>query len=68
MKTGVWVKARIIECRLSKDYDPKQAKTEASYDYYVHYEGQNRRMDEWVVHTRIEMVLVYTMTIRLMSK
>lgn len=22
------------------------------YEYYVHYEGYNRRLDEWVLHTK----------------
>lgn len=39
MKDGTWLKSRIIECRLSKDYDPKTPKTEYSYEYYIHYEG-----------------------------
>ncbi|KAM3144269.1 hypothetical protein pb186bvf_003731 [Paramecium bursaria] len=63
MKDGTWLKSRIIECRLSKgfqyhlskDYDPKTIKTEYSYEYYIHYEGQNRRMDEWVTRNRIEV-------------
>ena len=29
-------------------------KNDASYEYYIHYEGINRRMDEWVARSRIE--------------
>lgn len=60
MKNGEWKKARIIECRLSvkkgAEYDPNKKKNEDSYDYYVHYENQNRRLDEWVSRERINMV------------
>lgn len=35
------------------DYDPKQKKVDSSYEYYVHYEFYNRRMDEWVCRERI---------------
>ncbi len=38
------------------DYDIKIKKTDASYDYYIHYEGFNRRMDEWIPITRIKAV------------
>ncbi len=55
MKNGEWYKARIIDCRLSKDYDFKSIKNEESYEYYVHYEGINRRNDEWLIRKRIEL-------------
>jgi RNA binding activity-knot of a chromodomain len=54
MKNGTWYRAKIIDVRLSKDYDLKKKKCESSYDYYVHYEGFNRRMDEWIPRNRIE--------------
>jgi hypothetical protein len=41
---------------INLDYDVKRKKIESSYDYYVHYEDFNRRMDEWVVAQRIIMV------------
>jgi hypothetical protein len=35
-------------CRIVEDFDVKQKKNDFSYEYYVHYEGEDRRMDEWV--------------------
>ena len=58
MKNNQWFKARIIDCRLSKDYDSKKKKSEGSYEYYIHYEGFNRRMDEWIPRNRIIMVIM----------
>lgn len=55
MKNQSWNRAKIIECRLSKDFDSKTTLSEKSYDYYVHYENFNRRMDEWVPSTRIRL-------------
>jgi RNA binding activity-knot of a chromodomain len=55
MKDGSWVMAKIVDCRLSKNYDPKKKKTEYSYDYYVHYIDYDRRMDEWVPRNRLEI-------------
>lgn len=53
MKNGTWHKARIIDCRLAKDYDMKRKKKDSSYEYYVHYIEHNRRMDEWLERNRI---------------
>jgi hypothetical protein len=33
--------------------DPKVNLNEASYEYYIHYEHMNRRLDEWVKYNRI---------------
>jgi hypothetical protein len=55
MKNGTWHRAKIVDCRLSKDFDIKKKKLESSYDYYIHYEGFNRRMDEWVSRCRIDV-------------
>lgn len=50
------MKAKIIDCRLSRVYDSKKILIDSSYDYYIHYEGYNRRMDEWMIkRDRIEM-------------
>lgn len=57
-------RAIIVECRLDKKIfdqrtleevreDPKVNLTEASYEYYIHYEHMNRRLDEWVKYSRI---------------
>ena len=58
MRSGEWHPARIIDCRLIKNHDQKKKKNENSYEYYIHYEGVNRRMDEWVTRDRIELVKV----------
>lgn len=55
MKDKTWHLAKIIDCRLVKDWDPKKKKNDASYEYYVHYIDFNRRMDEWVPRNRIEL-------------
>lgn len=55
MSNGEWHLARIIDCRLAKDYDPKKKRTDYSYEYYVHYKDFNRRMDEWIPRSRIEL-------------
>ena len=47
------MKALIISIKEAKS---KKKKTESSYEYYVHYEKFNRRMDEWVVYSRIQLV------------
>ncbi|XP_075215478.1 males absent on the first [Lycorma delicatula] len=40
-----WHPAEIIQTRFNE--------TEGHYEYYVHYEGFNRRLDEWVPRERI---------------
>jgi hypothetical protein len=55
MKDKSWHLAKIIDCRLLRDWDPKKKKNDSSYEYYVHYIDFNRRMDEWVLRSRIEM-------------
>jgi len=55
MKNKSWHLAKIIDCRLTKEYDPTKKKTDFSYEYYVHYVEFNRRMDEWVSRSRIEL-------------
>lgn len=42
---GEWQLCEIIHSR-------KQA--DGSLDYYVHYHGSNRRLDEWVPHNRVD--------------
>lgn len=42
---GSWHPAEIIQTRLN-DVDKH-------YEYYVHYEGYNRRLDEWVPRNRV---------------
>jgi len=50
-----WREARIVDCRLIKNWDSKQKKNDFSYEYYVHYENFDRRWDEWVQRSRIEL-------------
>jgi len=47
--------AKIIDCRLLREWDPKKKKNDYSYEYYVHYIDYNRRMDEWISRSRIEL-------------
>lgn len=55
MRSGSWLLAKIIECKLSEEAiaNPALKKTDASYDYYVHYEDFDRRMDEWIPRSKI---------------
>lgn len=53
MKNGIKHLAIIIDCRLLEN-DKNKKKTDSSYEYYIHYEGINRRMDEWVLRSRLE--------------
>lgn len=55
MKDGTWNLAKIIDCRLNKNHDPKKKRTDFSYDYYVHYMDFDRRMDEWLPRARVEL-------------
>ncbi|XP_058832678.1 histone acetyltransferase KAT8-like [Topomyia yanbarensis] len=43
---GSWHSAQLIQSR-QNPCDPKQ------YEYYIHYEGLNRRLDQWVTRDRI---------------
>jgi len=54
MKNETWHLAKIIDCRPLKDLDPKKKRNDFSYEYYVHYQDFNRRMDEWISRSRIE--------------
>jgi len=44
---NTWHSAEIIEMRLNSNENGR-------YEYYVHYEGFNRRLDEWVSSDRFE--------------
>jgi len=52
MKNGQKHLAVIIDCRLLEEFKNKK-KTDTAYEYYIHYEGINRRMDEWVSRSRL---------------
>ncbi|XP_053683395.1 histone acetyltransferase KAT8-like [Sabethes cyaneus] len=45
---GSWHQAQLIQSR-QNSCDPKQ------YEYYIHYEGLNRRLDQWVSKDRISL-------------
>lgn len=64
-KEGEEKKAKIIECRLDRDVfgertleevreDPLVQLRESSYEYYVHYDHMNRRLDEWAKYSQIK--------------
>lgn len=38
------------------DFDVRKDKNDYSYDYYCHFEGFNRRNDQWVTRDNIELV------------
>ena len=42
-----------------KEFKDKKKKTESCYKYYVHYQNFDRRMDEWVLFTRIKLVKIF---------
>ena len=42
---GTWCHAEIIQKRLTD--------SGKEYEYYVHYENHNRRLDEWVLRDRV---------------
>ncbi|VDO80049.1 unnamed protein product, partial [Soboliphyme baturini] len=48
-KDDTWHYAEIIESRLNKQANDR-------VEYYVHYEGLNRRLDEWVTADRIDLL------------
>ncbi|CAG2231114.1 KAT8 [Mytilus edulis] len=45
---GTWHAAEIIQTRLTD-------MVEGKHEFYVHYEGFNRRLDEWVTMTRFDL-------------
>uniref|UniRef100_A0A0G4H416 Histone acetyltransferase n=1 Tax=Chromera velia CCMP2878 TaxID=1169474 RepID=A0A0G4H416_9ALVE len=59
---GVWRRALIISCRIAERFrDPRTrlydrtllSLDESDYDYYVHWEGYDRRNDAWLTHENI---------------
>lgn len=46
-----WHPAEIIQVRTNEQ--------EGKYEYYVHYEGYNRRLDEWVDRERFDLISTY---------
>jgi len=52
-KQGEWCDARVVELRPNRAY--KHKKVEENLEFYVHYEGMNRRWDEWVNFQRIKV-------------
>jgi GNAT superfamily N-acetyltransferase len=73
-KHDEWIKAKLIECRLSKSVEEEvknfknkgnkksgqQPKLDGdSYEYYIHYCHTNRRLDEWIKPDRIKLTSEY---------
>ena len=69
-KNNEWIKSKIIECRLDRDIfgertleevrkDNSVKLKEDSYEYYIHYDHHNRRLDEWVKRDRIKLTHEY---------
>ena len=54
-KNNEWKKAKIVECRLRKEYKnlPESERNSDSYSYYIHFTNTDRRMDCWVNTDRI---------------
>lgn len=53
-----WQLAKIIDCRPARDLPNTQKRTDYSYEYYIHYKDANRRLDEWVPRSRIELTRI----------
>ncbi|CAG9312332.1 unnamed protein product [Blepharisma stoltei] len=51
-KQKEWHDAKVIEIRKNKNYAHNPV--EQNLEFYVHYEGLNRRWDEWCVYERIK--------------
>lgn len=47
-RNGKWMDAKIIEVRPLPGYNENDVHDAKSYRYYVHFEGKNRRLDQWV--------------------
>lgn len=50
-----YLTAKIIECRLKKDFDSREEPTSDSYEYYLHFCEFDRRMDWWMPAEQIRM-------------
>lgn len=62
MKTdGAWYLAKIIECRPTEKTlsNPIATRDKSSYEYYIHYEEFDRRMDEWLTIDKIAPTTSY---------
>jgi hypothetical protein len=47
--TRTWMKARVLANRLaSRPHRPQQENTPSDYDYYISFEGLDRRNDCWL--------------------
>lgn len=38
------------------DYDISKKRTESSYEYYIHYDTFDRRMDDWITFDKLQPV------------
>lgn len=40
------------------DYDISKKRTESSYEYYIHYDTFDRRMDDWITFDKLQPVTI----------
>jgi len=60
MKDGTYQIAKIIACRIIRDLpDDVSRENGGDLEYYVHFEGYNRRIDRWVKHNCIVQVKLF---------
>lgn len=52
-------RAKILECRLKKNYDSREDPTSDSYEYYLHFCDFDRRMDRWIPSEQIKETKIY---------
>jgi histone acetyltransferase MYST1 len=53
MRNKEWHDAKIIGSRPARNIPKSPKSAESTFDYYVHYEGYDRRNDEWISYSRI---------------
>jgi len=53
MRNEEWHDARVVGTRPARNPSKNHKTPEANFDYYVHYDGYDRRNDEWVTFKRL---------------
>ena len=53
MRNNEWHDARVVGSRPARTLPKNPKSAEANFEYYVHYDGYDRRNDEWVTYKRI---------------
>lgn len=53
--TSIWCHYQLFYCYIdpAEIIQTRYNESECHYEYYVHYDGHNRRLDEWVPRDRI---------------